>query len=180
MPTITHVQAMGNDQPGSPLVAFVSYFDYAGSQSLQLSFAPYKEALVSDAGGRTLNFSDVASIKGVKPNAFSPTGILDFSWGGNGTFATRKDATAALQKVLQNVDVVVDETYAPDPMYNMTTFLVRQSCSPCPQIITCICMHLVTNVPSVQPGLHRPAHRPLVHLPPRLPHRWHRRPQRWL
>lgn len=115
---------MARDTPGNPLVAFVSYFDFMGEQSFQLSFAPYKEALVADADGTTLNFSDVANIKGVKVNTFSPT-TLDFSWGGNGTFATRAEASAALQKVLQNVDVVFDETYTLDPLYNLTTLLVR-------------------------------------------------------
>lgn len=124
MNTCCPSQAIGLEQPGNPVVAFVSLFDFMGSQSLQLSFAPYKEALVSDVDGRTLNRSDVASIKGVKTNTFSPT-ILDFSWGGNGTFATRQEASAALHNVLQNVDVLIDETYTLDPMYNYTTLLVR-------------------------------------------------------
>lgn len=119
-------QAIGDSLPGLPVVAFVSYFDFEGAQSLQLSFAPYKDALVTDAGGTTLNFSDVAAIRGVTPNAFSPDAILDFSWGSNGTFATRAEASAALQRVLQNVDVVIDETYTLDPAYNLTMLLVRQ------------------------------------------------------
>ena len=118
-------QAIGSAAPGLPVVAFVSFFDYLGDQSLQLSFAPYKETLVADAGGSTLNFTDVAAIPGVKPNTFSPATTLDFSWGGNGTFATRQEASEALHQVLEDVDVLIDETYSLDPAYNLTMLLVR-------------------------------------------------------
>lgn len=83
-----------------PLVAFISFFEGFGDsypQSWSISSAGYKQDLVDDAGGRSLNFS------------------------ATGTYF---DNPNNLKIALEGVNILVDETYAADPsLYSLATFL---------------------------------------------------------
>lgn len=110
-----------------PVVAWISAFEFAGESNYQISFAPYKAALVADAGGQMLNQTAVTSIPDVAyPDSFgSPNAV--FGWNTtnyNVTFPTQQAAQAAFVQALQQADVLVDETYTMNPLaYNYTTFL---------------------------------------------------------
>jgi len=112
-----------SDEYDTPVVAFIENYDYEGDEAFVLSFAPYKEQLVTDAGGKMLDMQEISKVEGVRPTSYSNTS-LEFSWTGNDTrFATKADAQAAFLNVLQAVDVVVDDTYTPTPAeYNFDSF----------------------------------------------------------
>lgn len=110
---------------GSPRkVAFVSYFIYPGvGENYQISWADYKAELARDTGTEMLDFDAVKAIQGVQPDSFSPTSLV-FGWEGEGAFPSRQAALEAFLGVLNEVDVVIDETFSATPSnYTLDTFL---------------------------------------------------------
>lgn len=79
---------------------------------MQISFDAYKTRLVADAGG--------ASLSQAAAQAADTAGAQSLSGGDNVFFVpslypSRGAALSAVQGVLQGVDVVIDETFIPDP-----------------------------------------------------------------
>lgn len=117
-------------RPETPTVAWISHFAYGGQESYQISFDEYKTQLTEDAGAKNLAQAQVASVRSVRPTEFSPSD-LEFSWGKDGTFATKEEARKAFLETLSKVDVVIDETYSEDPKaYNFDTFLTEFGIDP--------------------------------------------------
>lgn len=115
----------GEGEDTKPVVAWASHFLFDTEEAYQLSFAPYKEELTTDAGAALLDFEALLNIPGVRTSAFSNT-TLEFAWDGAeaGSFATKEEAKAAFIEALSTVDAVIDETYTPDSTtYNLAAFL---------------------------------------------------------
>lgn len=119
----TKAAAAGTAAKEQPVVAFIQHFLFEKEESYQLSFAPYKAQLVEDAGGAMLDIATVKAVAGTRPTAYDDNN-MEFAWGGEGAkFESQSAALAAFLKVLQGVDVVVDETYAEDPTaYDFAAF----------------------------------------------------------
>lgn len=116
-------QADAASAGGSPVIAWVSHFTYDNEEHFDVSFAGYKQDLVEDASAKLPSESAQALVEatpGARLSAFSNE-TVEFAWddpsGANGakTFASKKEAVAAFQKLLSEVDAIVDETYAMDP-----------------------------------------------------------------
>lgn len=87
----------------TPLVAFIENSAWSGQYVISL--APYKTLLVAAAGGRSFATTDFTSEHAV------------VGWDGNsvGFDSSNADAVAAFQAAIADVDVFIDETYAPVP-----------------------------------------------------------------
>lgn len=121
----TKVQAQSALQSSGvaqPVVAWANHYVYGTDESYQLSFAPYKVQLAAAAGGTSLDFATIAKMPGVRNASYSNT-ILEFAWNGPGAFASKQEAEAAFLTALSGVDVLIDETYAVNPVaYNLDAF----------------------------------------------------------
>jgi hypothetical protein len=108
----------------APVIAWASHYLYDTDESYQLSFAPYKNELTTDAGAAVLDFEALSKFPGVRVSEFSNT-TLEFAWDGKktGSFSTKEEAKAAFLKALSSVGAVVDETYTDDSAkYNLAAF----------------------------------------------------------
>ena len=106
-----------SDRPG---VAFISYSSFSTPPEFVVSVADYKLALVADAGARNVDTSNMT----IQINSWSglPSHV------GFNTSGEMWDYLSA-----QNVSVIVDESYSPDPVgYNLTSFLLTYNVSALP------------------------------------------------
>ncbi|KDD76706.1 hypothetical protein H632_c133p3 [Helicosporidium sp. ATCC 50920] len=103
-------------------VAWIQHYVYEGEENYQISFSQYRAELTTAAAGEMVDEAEVAEIPGVQPVPFAENDY-QFAWGTNGTFDSREEALDAFWQMLMDVDVVIDETYALDPLaYNLTSF----------------------------------------------------------
>jgi len=104
----------------SPVIAWISSSDYA--TAFVLSQASYKKELVEAVGGENLDASTLSSDFATSDAVYgNPAAGKSYSLEWNG------DKDSAAQKFAQSlvgVDIVIDETYAPDPSsYTLESFL---------------------------------------------------------
>lgn len=107
----------------TPVVAWVTHYVYKTEEHYDVSVAAYKAQAVSDANGKNVDVNEILkTYPGTQLAAFSPT-TVEFAWGGNATFATKKEAQIAFYDFLSTLDAVIDETYTPDPKtYGLAEF----------------------------------------------------------
>lgn len=107
-----------------PVVAWVSYSAPSSwsEEKFSMSQATYKLNMTTDAGGMNLDpAAAFAVVPGVKVTTAVSGKTFDLS---AEPFGSKANSSSFLMKVLANVDVLVDETYAPDPnTYTFQTFL---------------------------------------------------------
>jgi len=107
-----------------PVVAWVSYSAPSSwsEEKFSMSQATYKLNMTTDAGGMNLDAAAAfAAVPGVKVTTAVSGKTFDLS---TEPFGSKANSSSYFMKVLANVDVLVDETYAPDPStYTFQTFL---------------------------------------------------------
>ncbi|CAE7817362.1 unnamed protein product [Symbiodinium sp. CCMP2592] len=113
-------------QSNGPKVAWIEYNTWGALPSYRVSMATYRAQMVDGAGGRMVNASDllaqgmaVRDIVASNPAA-GKVYILEI----NASETTAATVAQTLMNALSDVDIVVDETYAPTPRtYTFTSFL---------------------------------------------------------
>jgi len=107
-----------------PVVAWVSYSAPSSwsEEKFSMSQATYKLNMTTDAGGMNLDAAAAfAAVPGVKVTIAVSGKTFDLS---TEPFGSKANISSYLMKALANVDVLLDETYAPDPStYTFQTFL---------------------------------------------------------
>jgi len=114
----------------APKVAWIEFAAESqwSAESFKVSMAGYKTRYVTDAGGANLDVSAMQSSIGPKLAVGDVVPGLPLSGQkltlATADYASKSEASAAFWAALADVDVVIDETYAPIPSsYSFSTFL---------------------------------------------------------
>ncbi|GFR49481.1 hypothetical protein Agub_g11420 [Astrephomene gubernaculifera] len=108
----------------SPLVAWLyyspAYPSYGLPEQVDLQFAAYRKQYTEDAGGRLHNPAQLAAAYGDGANVTLAAGGTQLR------FTNLSSSLAVLQRILKDVDVVIDESYSANPAgYTLSDFLAR-------------------------------------------------------
>ena len=98
-----------------PVVAWVSHFVFQDDEHYEVKLPAYQAEFVSDSGAQNVDLKEIEKqYPGVTVSDFSPT-TLEFAWDKPTAFKSKEDAQKAFLEFLSTVDVIIDETYSPEP-----------------------------------------------------------------